>query len=165
MRIDKDDVTKLWTFHHWATGKAFDALATVSALELDEKWGGSFETGRGLLEHVIGAEQIWIERLCGTSPKALPAYPRSFTGTEFRGAWLELESKQRRFIETLTASQLAEDLTYTNLKGQTFTWPLADVLFHIVNHGTYHRGQLTQLLRDLGRGAPSTDYTVFLTAH
>jgi uncharacterized damage-inducible protein DinB len=165
MKIVKDDIARLWTFHHWATGKVFDALATVSSPQLDQKWGGSFDTGRGLLEHVVGADTLWIDRLNGTSPKALPNYPRSFAGSGFRDAWLEIESRQRRFIETLTAAQLAEDFTYTNLKGETTTWPLADVLFHIVNHGSYHRGQITQLLRDLGMSAPSTDYIVFLKAH
>ena len=159
---DRDHVARLWTFHHWATDKVFDALASVSAAELDRPWGGSFGTGRALLRHVVGAEWIWRERLNGRSPGGAPEYPPDYGGAEFREEWRRIKSDQRRFIETLTPDGLAGDLTYVNLKGETWTLALADILYHCVNHGTYHRGQIAHLLRDLGRGAPATDFTVYL---
>ena len=164
MKLSKDDAARLWTFHHWAQDKAFDALTAVSAAELDRKWGGSFGTGRGMLEHIVGADHIWIERLHGNSLKKRPDYAASNGGKEFRDEWQKVRARERAYIDALTPAQLAKDLSYTNLKGEAFTWPLSDVLFHIANHGTYHRGQITQLLRDLGKDAPATDYTVFLTA-
>jgi uncharacterized damage-inducible protein DinB len=162
MNIAKDDIARLFKFHHWATGRVFDALAALSSADLDRKWGGSFGTGRGLLEHIVGSDRVWIERLNGNSPKTRPVYPTRYSGSEFRNEWIEVEAEERRFIGSLTPAQLAKDLSYVNLKGEAFTWPLPDVLFHIVNHGTYHRGQITQLLRDLGKDAPATDFTVFL---
>ncbi len=162
--IDRDHFARLWTFHQWATDQAFDALAPVLAAELDRQWGGSFGTGRALLRHVVGIERLWCDRLNGQSPKALPEYPTDYGGHEFRDAWQQIRSDQRHVIDALTPRQLASDLTYVNIKGETWTYPLADVLFQCVNHGTYHRGQITQLLRDLGRNAPPTDFTIFLQA-
>jgi uncharacterized damage-inducible protein DinB len=52
-------------------------------------------------------------------------------------------------------------ITYTNTHGQTFTQPLQDLLFHILNHSTYHRGQLAQLLRQQGFTPPATDFVYF----
>jgi uncharacterized damage-inducible protein DinB len=161
--MDRDTAVRLWTFHHWATDKAFDAVAPVSAAELDRQWGGSFGTGRGLLRHVLGAERIWCDRLTkGQSAKAIPDFPATYGGREFRDEWQRVRAEQRTYLDALTPDAVAKDLTYTNIKGQTWTFPLADVLFHVVNHGTYHRGQITQLLRDLGRDAPSTDFTAYL---
>ena len=162
--IGRDHFTRLWTFHHWATDKAFDALAGLSPAELDRQWGGSFGTGRALLRHVAGLERLWCDRLSGHSPTALPEYAADYGGREFRDAWQSIKSDQRHFVEALTPDQLAKDLTYVNIKGETCTYPLADVLFQCVNHGTYHRGQIIHLLRDLGREAPPTDFTVFLQA-
>jgi uncharacterized damage-inducible protein DinB len=157
-----DHFAPLWTFHHWATGRAFDALATVSAAELDRSWGGSFGTGRALLCHVLGVERLWGERLSGRPSTAISDYPADYGGRDFRNAWQEIRVTQGAAADGLTPEGLATDLTYVNIKGETCTYPLADVLFQCVNHGTYHRGQIIQLLRDLGRDAPATDFTVFL---
>lgn len=160
--VDRDHFARLWTFHHWATDKAFDALAALSPVELDRQWGGSFGTGRALLHHVVGLERLLCDRLSGRSPKALPEYAADYGGREFRDVWQSTKSDQRDFVDALTSDQLAKDLTYVNIKGEMCTYPLADVLFQCVNHGTYHRGQIIHLLRDLGREPPPTDFTVFL---
>jgi uncharacterized damage-inducible protein DinB len=53
-------------------------------------------------------------------------------------------------------------MSYVNMKGVPCMYRFAEVFEHCVNHGTYHRGQLTHLLRDLGMAAPSTDYLLFV---
>ena len=70
----------------------------------------------------------------------------------------------RRVAAELTRAALAEDLTYVNLRGETKTYPLDDLMLQVVNHGTYHRGQIAQLLRDRGRTAPSTDFLLYMEA-
>ena len=53
-------------------------------------------------------------------------------------------------------------MTYANFQGETWTYTLADILFDLVNHSTYHRGQVATLLRQLGKTPVSTDYVRFL---
>lgn len=158
-------IRRLHAFHRWATDRVLAALGTITPAQLDKPCGGSFATGRGLLRHVLGAEQLWFERWNGTSPRTLPDYPLSFAAHDFHAHWLRLAEKQQRFMEALTVERLAEDLTYVNIKGETWTYPFADVLLHCVNHGTYHRGQLAHLLRDLGLSAPSTDFLIYADEH
>jgi len=57
-----------------------------------------------------------------------------------------------------------EALTYVNFAGQTWTYPLAETLLHVANHGTYHRGQIATMLRQLGKTAISTDYLRWIDA-
>jgi uncharacterized damage-inducible protein DinB len=159
--IDRNYVHRLYAFHHWATDLVLDALAAASAAQLDREWGGSFGTGRALLRHVVGVERLWCDRWGGHSAKALPDYPATYAGREFRSEWEKIKKDQQRFIQALTPKQLAGDLTYVNIKGETWTYPFADIMLHCANHGTYHRGQLTHLLRDLGLPAPSTDFLIF----
>ena len=59
---------------------------------------------------------------------------------------------------------LAQDVTYQNLKGDTLRFPLGALFLHVVNHSTYHRGQVTTLLRQLGAQPVSTDLAVFLAS-
>lgn len=160
--IDRDHILRLYAYHHWAEDRLLDALASVTAEQLDKPWGGSFHTGRGLLNHVLGADRIWVERWNGRSPKSIPELPRTSGGRDFRAEWENVKGDQRRFLDALSPDQLGSELTYINIKGEQWTYPFADILMHVVNHGTYHRGQLTHLLRDLGLAAPSTDYLVFL---
>lgn len=160
--FDVQQIQRLYDFHHWATDRVLEALVPATAEQLDRPWGGSFGTGRALLRHVIGVERLWYERWDGRSLKALPDFPPSHSGRDFRSEWENVKPDQRRFVEALTPKLLKSDLTYINIKGETWTYPFADILQHVVNHGTYHRGQLTHLLRDLGMSAPPTDYLVFV---
>jgi uncharacterized damage-inducible protein DinB len=150
----------LTAFHHWATGMAFDALSPASAEQLDRKWGGSFGTGRALLRHVVGAERLWVDRWNG-KVATMPQFPATHDGREYASEWRRVAEDQQRFIGALTPARLTEDLTYVNMKGETKTYPLSHILIHCVNHGTYHRGQITHLLRDLELPAPGTDYLFF----
>jgi len=159
--VDRAHIQRLYAFHHWATDRVLDALSPASVEQLDREWGGSFGTGRALLRHVIGVERLWCDRWSGRSAKSLPDYPRTHAGREFRAEWEKIKKDQRRFIDTLTPAQLAGNLTYVNMKGETWTYAFSDILFHCANHGTYHRGQITHLLRDLGLPAPSTDFLDF----
>ena len=76
--------------------------------------------------------------------------------------WTVVEREVRECLAGLTEEALKMPLTYVNLRGETWTYPLWQPLFHVVNHQTYHRGQVTTLLRQLGAQPAAIDY---LLAH
>ncbi len=71
-----------------------------------------------------------------------------------------MEREVREYLSGLTEEALKLPLTYLNLKGESWTYPLWKTLFHVVNHQTYHRGQVTTLLRQLGAQPVQIDYLV-----
>ena len=73
-----------------------------------------------------------------------------------------LRSQRWLHLAALTAGKLAGPLSYAGFDGKEFTRVLGDALFHVANHGTYHRGQLATLVRQLGKSPLSTDYTRWL---
>ena len=162
MSVDRDHFLRLFAYHHWAEGRLLDAFASVTAAQLDKPWGGSFATGRGLLEHIVGADRVWLARWTGSPAAKRPQFPATYEGKDFAAEWKQLATEERRFLEAWKPDQMNATFNYTNLKGEpkAFTW--LDMFVHVVNHGTYHRGQLTHLLRDLGLAAPSTDFIVFV---
>ncbi|MBE9462657.1 DinB family protein [Dyadobacter subterraneus] len=66
-------------------------------------------------------------------------------------AWLD-------YIQGLDKQKFIEQIDYNNLAGQPFSNTIQDTLAHVVNHATYHRGQIVRRIRELGHIPPSTDY-------
>ena len=110
---------------------------------------------------MYGAEWIWLERWRGNSPRSLP-FSLDFPDVEaIRTRWLDVEREQREFLDALDPARLAEVISYVNLKGETFAYPLRRMLQHVVNHSSYHRGQIATLLRQLGATPLSTDLLLY----
>jgi uncharacterized damage-inducible protein DinB len=159
------DVVDLFTFDRWANDKICQAVSQLSDEELARQVGGSFGSVRVTLLHMYGADWVWMERFEGRSPRAMPEEGRSArTLAEIRTKWDPIQEELRVFALSMTPERLASMLHYTSFAGEAFERVLSDALVHLVNHGTYHRGQVVTLLRQLGKTAPSTDYIRYLDA-
>ncbi|MGH7554230.1 MAG: DinB family protein, partial [Longimicrobiales bacterium] len=97
----------------------------------------------------------------GTSPSGMPEAWKSSTRGEMLERWAEVESEQMKFVSGLTAERLNGVIDYRNTQGQPFSNLLGDLMRHVVNHSTYHRGQVATMLRQLGEAAVSTDLVLF----
>jgi uncharacterized damage-inducible protein DinB len=151
---------ELYAYNRWANARTLEGASGLSPEELSRAVGGSFSTVLGTLTHLVGAEWLWLERWRGASPRALPG---GFTGLEdLRGRLAEVEAGQKELLGGLTSDGLKTKITYVNFAGETRTYALGDLLVHVVNHGTYHRGQVATLLRQLGKKPLSTDYLLYL---
>ncbi|MGH9369704.1 MAG: DinB family protein, partial [Thermoanaerobaculia bacterium] len=151
-----EEVAELYAYNRWANGRVLEAASALTAEELSRQIGGSFSSLLGTLTHLVGAEWLWLERWHGRSPRALPA---GFAGLEeLRAGLADVEAGQKELLAALTPARLAEKITYVNLAGETWTYALGEMLVHLVNHGTYHRGQVASLLRQLDKKPLSTDY-------
>jgi uncharacterized damage-inducible protein DinB len=157
-----DEFRRLYAFNRWANLRFLDALDGLSADELTRDMHSSFPTVLATLIHALGAEWIWLERWLGRSPTTFPDASALTSVAAVRARWDALWADQQAFLDGLDDGEGARPVTYRNMAGQEFTQPLGDLLRHVVNHASYHRGQLTTLLRQLGHGAPSTDLVLFL---
>jgi uncharacterized damage-inducible protein DinB len=167
---------ELYDYNYWARDRQLEACAALSQEQFLRPLGSSFSSLRDTLAHVMGAEWIWLERWLGRSPQTLPGVPEGLAFAEtlrrwqeqfatvaaIRDRWLGVERDLRQYLARLDETALGRELVYVNIQGQTWTYPLWRTILHLVNHGTYHRGQVTTLLRQLGAKAPEVD---FLVAH
>jgi uncharacterized damage-inducible protein DinB len=156
------NLTRWYAYARWAHEQMLAACDTVAPDVLTRADGSSFGSILGTLEHLYGADWIWMERFHGTSPSAFPAKGTLVTVDDFRAAWGTLLDKRDAFLRTLTAEQLEAPLSYRNMKGEAHSLPLGDVLYHVANHSTYHRGQVMQSIRQAGGTVTSTDYVFWL---
>lgn len=161
MPMDLETIRELYGYNRWANARSLQAASTVSPADFTKEVGGSFASLRGTLAHVYGAEWIWLERWRGTSPRKLP-FALDFPDVEtIRSRWQDVEREQKKFLDGLDGARLAEVVSYVNLKGETFAYPLGRMLQHVVNHSTYHRGQVATILRQLKATPLSTDLLLY----
>jgi uncharacterized damage-inducible protein DinB len=159
--MDLESIRELYGYNRWANARSLEAAAAVSTEDFTREVGGSFASLRGTLAHMYGAEWIWLQRWKGISPRQLPFSLEFPDVASIRSRWQAVENERQVFLDALEPARLAELLSYINLQGQTFAYPLRRMLQHVVNHGTYHRGQITTLLRQLGAAPLATDLLLY----
>ena len=155
------EVQELFAFHRWANARLLDAAGGLGAEDFARDLGSSFPSVRETLVHLLSADWIWLERWHGRSPTAGPGWDAVATHAELRARWAEFECDQRAFLEGLSEADLDRVVPYRALSGAAFANPLGELLRHVVNHGTYHRGQVATLLRQLGVQPPQTDLILY----
>lgn len=154
--MNSRDVRTLIDYHYWARDRMLDAVAALTPQQLTGEMGGSFTSLRDTLAHLYGAEWIWYSRWHGEAPTTLPT-PEMFPDfAAIRRAWLEHETRMRAFIDGLDDRALEQVIPYKLLSGQPGASVLWQMIQHMVNHASYHRGQVTTLLRQLGAAPPKS---------
>jgi len=159
--MNKDDIQLLYRYNGWANATILNAVAPLSMDDFSRKLGGSFPSVRETLVHIMGAEWIWLRRWKGVSPPALLSAAEFPNLNSIKHRWPEIEAEQMEFVAGITDALLQQPLKYVNLKGQVFEYPLGREMQHLVNHGSYHRGQVTNFLRQLGAQPVATDLLVY----
>ncbi len=159
--MNLEDIRTLYDYNSWSNHRILDACAALSDEQFTRDLASSFRSVRDTLAHILGAEWIWLERWHGRSPSGLPLASEFSNLEALRSRWAGIERDLHDYVASLTAEDLTRNLQVKTLAGQTYTQAHWQMLQHLVNHGTYHRGQITTLLRQLGAKAVSTDLIAF----
>lgn len=156
-----DEIRALFDYNTWANHRELDAAVQLSPEQFIKPLGSSFSSVRDTLVHVCGAEWIWHERFEGRAPTAIPDLASIQTVEALRTHWLPQEASLLAFVQKLTKADLDRVIEYKTLNFGVYSNPLWQSMQHVVNHGTYHRGQITTMLRQLGAKPILTDLMHF----
>jgi uncharacterized damage-inducible protein DinB len=159
--MQPETIRELYLYNHWANQRVLASVTPLSGEQFTRDMGNSFGSVRDTVAHILGAEWIWLERWLGRSPRALLPASDFPTVAAIGERWATVEQDRNRFIQSLTPAQLQEPVAYINTRGQDFTYPLWQQMAHVANHSTYHRGQVTTLLRQLGAEPQNTDFLTY----
>lgn len=141
-------------FHYWARDRLLDAIEPLTRDQYDCDLGSSFKSIRDTAVHIFAAEWAWHKRWQGESPTALLPLDQFPDVGALRRAWSDHERKMRAFVDGLDEAGVARVIEYKLLSGQAGASPVWQMVQHVVNHASYHRGQITTLLRQLGAQPP-----------
>ena len=160
--MNLQDLKVMLTYNYWSRDRLFKAVERLSAEQYTKDLGSSFPSIRDTLVHTYSAEWIWYSRWQGASPAAM-LRPEAFPDlTALRNAWDEHKLKMRSFLDGLGEEGIRQVIDYRYLTGQAGRQAFWQMLQHVVNHGSYHRGQITTMLRQLSVAPPeSTDLIMF----
>jgi len=159
--MEQKCIRQLYDYNRWADWRILAMASRLTSEDFIRPMGNSFSSVRDTLAHILGAEWIWLERWQGRSPRALLDAATFPNVQSFESRWETVKDDQTQFIDALTPQRLVEELAYVNHKGQPYSYPLWQQMVHVVNHSSYHRGQIITLLRQLGAEAASTDFLVY----
>jgi uncharacterized damage-inducible protein DinB len=157
-----DEAGELFGYGSWATARMLGAAEALTREELEAPAVSSFPSVLATLAHIVGVEWLWLRRWLGESPTSMPAWTDKPTLAELKAQLAAVEAERASFLDSLTDVDLAGVVSYRAPDGLAFSHPLGQLIRHVVNHSTYHRGQLATLLRQLGQTPPSTDVTKYL---
>jgi uncharacterized damage-inducible protein DinB len=160
--MNKQDVEYLYEYNRWANARLLTAASKLTPEQFSRDLQSSHRSVRDTLAHILAAEWIWLERWKGVSPNAL-LNPSDFPTVEsLEKRWTVVEGDYTEFINGVTDGSLATVIAYTNTRGEEWAYPLVQMLQHVMNHSSYHRGQVTTMLRQLGAEVNPVDLLVFM---
>ena len=146
----------LLDFHYWARDRLLDAVEPLTPEQFSQDLGNSFGSVRGTLVHLVSAERAWCSSWEGDSPTGHLAPTEFETVGDVRARWLKEETRVRGFVERLGPDGVNRVIRYTHFDGVPRNSVFWHMLQHVVNHATYHRGQVTTMLRQLGARPPQS---------
>ncbi|MGN6565786.1 MAG: DinB family protein [Thermomicrobiales bacterium] len=158
------DLLTIYEYHYWAMDRILDRTALVSGEQFVAPEPVPSGSLRGTLVHVLDAECSWQARWQGQEEAPLPREEAFPTPADLTARWRENEAAMRAYQATLDDADLDRAITYRSWNGQTYTHILWQMLVHVANHGTQHRGEAALLLTEYGHSPGDIDFTVYLRA-
>ena len=164
-----EDINLLYEYDRWANHRMLQAASDLSTEQFTRDLGGAFSSVRDTLVHIIAGEWVWLEYWKAPSPdSAFLANLRTRRTSLFspelfpdlaavRAKWSEVERQQLDFVNGLTYECFTKVLPFRSTQAQ-----LAHLMQHVANHSTYHRGQISLMMRQLGAQPVATDFHEFL---
>jgi len=154
------EIKTLHAYNSWADNRIFDALAPLPEEQYFQDMKGSHGGIHTTLVHLVGAQKIWMERFQGAPQPFLSSNPPKSLA-ELKTVWTKVGYDTAKWLGAASDARLRETFTMTTSSGQSFTHVYWQAFQHLVNHSSYHRGQIVTMLRQLGVKPPSTDMIVF----
>ena len=148
-------------YNLWANEKLATIISALDESLFFKKVPSSFPNLFETVEHIWQAELVWMQRIQQIAPNKKPEFPTKDMKA-LLASLLKVNKDWISFIEAMTEENLVEIVDYNNWQGAPFSTPVWQIVHHVFNHSTFHRGQLITMLRHLGvTSLPSTDYITY----
>jgi len=140
----------------WASDCMVKAAAALSPEELTRDFGTAAKSVLGTLVHIYAADRVWLARFKGEAPSTF-VDEADYQLAVLQNDWPALLDRWKQYAAALTDEAALERLAYSDLQGNPFSQPVWQLVLHVVNHGTHHRGQVSGFLRTMGHTPPKLD--------
>jgi len=160
MSVTPDTIRLHLAYTTWASRRLVDVAAQLPEEQLNRNFQTSDRSVLGTLTHVYAADRIWWKRV-SQQPVASFISDADYSLEVLQNDWPPVLEKWHDWAAGLTDERANFVLAYTDLRGNSYQQPLWQIVLHVVNHGTHHRGQVSGFLRAMGHTPPPLDLTAY----
>jgi uncharacterized damage-inducible protein DinB len=153
-------ILKLCDYHLWANDKMISHLATLPEAVLYTEVENVFPNILQTLGHMYSVDQTWLSRIRGEHIEQI--MPKQFDSIEMVQRSYSCLGEEMKSVVSLHVNHADKLIQYQNTKGEVFRNTISEIVQHMVNHGTYHRGNIASMIRQLGYTGVATDYIIYL---
>ncbi len=154
------ELKTLHAYNSWASNRIFETLEAMPEEQLRQDMKASHGSIYSTLVHMVGAEKVWLERFQGAPQPFLSENPPPSIA-ELKGVWEKTGYETAKWLGMMTDKKLTGTFEMKTLKGEVLTHIFWQAFQHVVNHSTYHRGQIITMMRQHGVKPPTTDLIFF----
>lgn len=156
--MTKDYFIRLADYNIWANNIVCNWLNQISEAQWKQEVVSSFNSMQATVLHLISAEYAWLQRMNNVETPVWLASAYKGTKDEHVALWKQYSAELKQFLIGFDDNKLQLNYSFKRLSGEINTLPYYQTFAHIFNHGSYHRGQLVTILRQVGfTGVQSTD--------
>ena len=156
MSFLKNHLLRIYNYHLWANDRLIQHIKTLPEGVLRTKVENVFPTIAETFGHMIAADETWYLRMKGKGENIQAITPKSIhTVEEIAEVSADLYEEIGYFLLQVNTEEF---ITYQNTRGEQFTNKISEIVQHMVNHGTYHRGNIAAMIRQMWYRGISTDY-------
>jgi uncharacterized damage-inducible protein DinB len=157
--IDADYARALARYNRWMNERLYACCAELPDAERRRERGAFSASIHDTLDHIVYGDLTLLSRLTGDPPDVPELGETLYPEWDaLAGVRRSLDARLERFADGLVEPWLRAPFPYTSrVDGRTRTLPTWVLVVHLFNHQTHHRGQVTTLLRQLGRDVGCTD--------
>lgn len=161
-RTMKELLSQLAAYNIWANQKLLEIILALPEEKQKQEMPSSFKSLYTTVFHMWDAESIWWQRMKLHERITRPSDNFNSSMKDVANGLLQQNQQWQEWVSTATEPILDHVFQYYNQKKESFKQPIFQMMLHVFNHGTYHRGQLVNMLRQLGiEKIPQTDFIVW----
>ena len=164
MTVSADVLRMHLAYTAWATRRLVEMASQLPAEELRRDFQTADKSVLGTLAHVFAADRIWLARVTGATPGPFLT-EADYNLKVLENDWPALMAKWQQWAAGLTDASAGQVIAYKDTQGNAYERPLWQLILHVVNHGTHHRGQVSGFLRTMGHTPPPLDLTAYYREH
>ena len=160
MPVSVDTLRLQLDYSAWASQRLLDVAAKLSPEELTRDFKTADKCVLDTLVHVYAADRIWLSRVLA-EPRATFVDPEDRDLTLLQSEWPALQQRWKLWLRDFGDGDEARQISYHDMRGNPYTQPVWQIVLHLVNHGTHHRGQVSGFLRAMGHTPPALDLIAY----
>lgn len=157
---EKDHCRELFRFHQWRQEQIIKLLQDVDTEYFSKQLSGSFGSLFIVLSHLVWAEKVWLGRVRNNEV----ATTKNQKVSKMLEDWRATTKKWMKAIDEVDEAEFNQNIRYFNTKGDEYNNTIFEIVIHLIDHSTYHIGQMMNAIRAFGLEPVSTNYIHYLRA-